>query len=79
MGLIDIKTDDRNGPVSCVQAVAEDDHLFVMTGGGQIVRTPASEVSTVGRNTKGVKMMTVEDGDSVVCCDVLPGAAATEE
>jgi DNA gyrase subunit A len=71
-GLIDIKTGDRNGPVSCVKAVSDDDHLIVMTAAGQIMRTSAGEVSSVGRNTKGVKMMAVEADDSVVCCDVLP-------
>ena len=71
-GLIDIKTGDRNGPVSYVKAVSDDDHLIVMTAAGQIMRTSAGEVSSVGRNTKGVKMMAVEADDLVVCCDVLP-------
>jgi DNA gyrase subunit A len=74
-GLIDIKTGDRNGPVACVKAVGPDDHLVVMTGGGQIMRTEVSEVSTVSRNTMGVTVMTVEDGDAVVCCDVVPGGS----
>ncbi|PSQ15072.1 DNA gyrase subunit A [Halobacteriales archaeon QS_8_69_26] len=73
MGLVDIKTGDRNGPVACVKAVEEEDHLVVMTADGQIMRTPADEVSRVGRNTMGVTVMDVDDGDAVVSTDVLPG------
>jgi DNA gyrase subunit A len=78
MGLVDIKTGDRNGPVSCVKAVDAADHLIVMTEQGQIMRTRASEVSAVNRNTKGVKVMTVEDEDRVAAVDVLPATAVPE-
>ena len=78
MGLVDIKTGDRNGPVSCVKAVDAADHLIVMTEQGQIMRTRANEVSAVSRNTKGVKIMTVEDEDRVAAVDVLPATAVPE-
>jgi len=78
MGLVDIKTGDRNGPVSCVKAVDAADHLIVMTEQGQIMRTRANEVSAVSRNTKGVKVMTVEDEDRVAAVDVLPATAVPE-
>jgi len=74
-GLIDIKTDDRNGPVRAVKAVAGDDHLVVMSGAGQIMRCPVADVSTVGRNTKGVTIMDVEADDGVATVDVIPGDA----
>ncbi|PSQ32294.1 DNA gyrase subunit A [Halobacteriales archaeon QS_9_67_15] len=71
-GLIDIKTDDRNGLVSTVKAVAEDDHLLIMSEAGQIMRIRAGDVSEVGRNTKGVVVMRLEDGDRVASVDVVP-------
>jgi len=71
-GLIDIKTGDRNGQVVDVKAVEEDDHLVVMSEAGQIMRCPVADVSTVGRNTKGVVIMDVEGDDSVACMDVIP-------
>ena len=77
-GLIDIKTGDRNGPVSAVKAVAEDDHLLVMSEVGQIMRCPVADVSTVGRNTKGVKIMDVEDDDSVATVDVIPARPSND-
>ncbi len=73
-GLIDIKTDGRNGPVTEVKAVSDDDGLVIMSERGQIMRTRASEVSRVGRNTMGVIVMDVEAGDAVSSVDVLPGS-----
>jgi len=75
-GLIDIKTGDRNGRVVAVKAVSDDDHLVAMSERGQIMRTRAADVSVVGRNTMGVVLMTVEDGDRVASVDVLPASAA---
>ncbi len=74
-GLIDIKTDDRNGPVTAVKAVTADDSLVIMSENGQIMCTRAGEISTVGRNTKGVTVMDVEEGDAVASVDVLPAAS----
>ncbi|MEF8825573.1 MAG: DNA gyrase subunit A [Halapricum sp.] len=71
-GLIDIKTGERNGPVVGVKAVANDDHIVVMSEAGQIMRCPVADISTVGRNTKGVVIMRVGADDSVACVDVLP-------
>ncbi|QCC51376.1 DNA gyrase subunit A [Halapricum salinum] len=78
-GLIDIKTDERNGPVTDVKAVEEDDHIVVMSASGQIMRCPVADISTVGRNTKGVVIMDVDEGDSVACVDVLPAEPASED
>ncbi|ELZ18063.1 DNA gyrase subunit A [Haloterrigena salina JCM 13891] len=74
-GLIDIKTGDRNGPVTAVKAVDDDDQLVMMSEDGQIVRTRVDEISTVGRNTMGVIVMDVEDGDAVASVDDIPAAA----
>ncbi|UTF55201.1 DNA gyrase subunit A [Natronosalvus rutilus] len=71
-GLIDIKTNERNGPVTAVKAVTEDNELVLMSERGQIMRTRASEISTVGRNTMGVTVMDVEAGDAVASVDVIP-------
>jgi len=72
MGLIDIKTDERNGPVSTVKAVRPDDHLVIMSEAGQIMRIRAGDVSEVGRNTKGVIVMRLEPEDRVASVDVVP-------
>ena len=71
-GLIDIKTDDRNGPVCSIGTVCPGDHVVAMTGSGQIMRTPVEDVSVVGRNTMGVIVMDVEEGDRMANVDVVP-------
>ncbi len=78
-GLIDIKTNERNGPVTAVKAVTPDDHLVMMSDRGQIMRTRAGEVSTVGRNTMGVTLMDVDAGDAVASVDVIPATAMTDD
>jgi len=78
-GLIDIKTGDRNGPVVDVKAVEDADHLVVMSEAGQIMRCPVADISTVGRNTKGVVIMDVEADDNVACMDVIPEVSSEEE
>ncbi|MEF8854705.1 MAG: DNA gyrase subunit A [Haloarculaceae archaeon] len=71
-GLIDIKTGERNGHVVSVKAVEDTDDVVVMSRSGQIMRCPVGQISTVGRNTKGVKVMDVESGDAVASMTVLP-------
>ncbi len=78
LGLVDIKTDERNGPVVAIKAVAEDDHIVVMTAGGQLMRTPVTEVSTVHRNTKGVVVMRTDEDDAVAAIDVIPADIVSE-
>ena len=77
-GLIDIKTNDRNGRVCELETVAPDDHLFVMSGDGQILRTPVEDLSVVGRNTMGVIVMDVAPGDTVATVDVHAAADGGE-
>ncbi|MFB6153208.1 MAG: DNA gyrase subunit A [Halodesulfurarchaeum sp.] len=70
-GLIDIKTDSRNGPVVALEAVEAGDDLIAMSHDGQILRTPVEEISRIGRNTKGVTVMDLEEADTVACLDIL--------
>ena len=64
-GLVDIDTGKRNGPVAAVAAVPETADLVVFSEAGQIMRTRVDEISRVGRNTMGVTVMTLENGDQV--------------
>ena len=68
-GLIDIKTNERNGHVCEVETVGISDELFMMSRKGQILRTPVNDISTVGRNTMGVIVMDLEDTDTVASVD----------
>jgi DNA gyrase subunit A len=63
-GVLDIKTDDRNGRVVTMKAVGEEDELFLVTR-KKIVRTAVSDFRIIGRNTKGVKVVNLEDDDRI--------------
>ncbi len=76
-GLIDIKTNTRNGPVCAIESVCPDDNLVVMSEGGQIMRIRVDDISTYGRNTMGVTVMDLDSGDHVAAVDVIP--AVTED
>jgi len=73
-GLIDIKTDARNGRVSTAKAVTDDDDLVIMSEQGQIMRIRSGDISQVGRNTKGVTIIELDDGDAVASVTVVPAA-----
>lgn len=64
-GVIDIKADERNGQVVNLTAVREDDEVLLMTQQGKIIRSKVSDVSIIGRNTKGVRVVNLSDGDLV--------------
>jgi DNA gyrase subunit A len=71
-GLIDIKTSDRNGPVVAIAKVTEGDEVMLTTTGGILIRTPVADMRLIGRNTQGVRLIRVEEGDSVSSLAKLP-------
>ncbi len=64
-GLRDIRTSERNGPVVGVLAVHDDDDVMLITTQGMVNRTHISEIRVVGRNTQGVRVMNLNEGDKV--------------
>lgn len=71
-GLRDIKTTDRNGPVVGSVAVRDDDEVLVMTARGKLQRIMVSEISVIGRNTQGVRIMSLDEGDAVAAVVRVP-------
>jgi DNA gyrase subunit A len=71
-GLIDIKTSERNGPVVAIAKVSDADEVMLTTTRGILIRTPVSTVNMIGRNTQGVRLIRVEEGDSVGSLARLP-------
>ncbi len=65
-GRIDIKADERNGRVVAVHSTLESDDLMFISRGGMIVRIRASEVRLVGRNTLGVRVVKLQEDDTLV-------------
>jgi DNA gyrase subunit A len=71
-GLRDIKTTDRNGPVIGIARVDDNDEVIVMTARGKIQRIAAADISVIGRNTQGVKIMTLDEEDTLAAVVRVP-------
>jgi DNA gyrase subunit A len=71
-GLRDIKATERNGPVVSIVRVDDSDELLMMTARGKIQRIKASDVSVIGRNTQGVRIMTLDEDDSLAAVVRVP-------
>jgi DNA gyrase subunit A len=65
-GLIDIKTTERNGRVVGLVQVKDQDEVMLVTNGGMLIRMKVGEISVIGRNTQGVRLITLESGDEKV-------------
>ncbi|RLB96399.1 MAG: DNA gyrase subunit A [Deltaproteobacteria bacterium] len=65
-GVITIKTTERNGLVVAILAVTDEDDLMLLTDRGKIIRMPVKDISVIGRNTQGVRLITMEPGERVV-------------
>ncbi len=65
-GIINLKVTDKTGPVVQVMEVAADDQVMVITAFGKIIRTNVRDISLLGRPTQGVRLIHLEEGDTVV-------------
>ena len=65
-GIITIKTSERNGPVVYSYQVNDSDQLMIITEHGKIIRFRVGDISVIGRNTKGVKLIDLGEGEKVV-------------
>jgi len=65
-GRQDIRTTSRNGPSAVAMGVYEDEDVVVISRGGQLVRMPGASISSYGRGTQGVRVVSLNGGDSVI-------------
>ncbi len=73
-GVIDIKSTERNGPVIQAKFCREDDDIMFITTSGMIVRTHVADVSSIGRNTQGVRLVNLKGEDKLVSVEVVSGS-----
>ena len=71
IGLKDIQTSRRNGPVVALTCVTDRHEVFLVTEQGQIIRMRAADLRPIGRDTQGVKLMDLAEGDRVVSLALL--------
>lgn len=70
-GVIDIKTDSRNGDVVSLRSVSEDDEILIVTKLGKIIRTKVKSVRIISRNTRGVRLVRLDDDDEVISVEKI--------
>jgi DNA gyrase subunit A len=78
-GLRDIRTSNRNGNVIGIARVTDEDEIFMMTAKGKIQRIAAADINVIGRNTQGVRIMNVDDDDSLVAVVRVPAEEESDE
>ncbi len=65
-GIVTIKTTQRNGVVVYACQVTDPDQLMIITEQGKIIRLKVADISVIGRNTQGVKLIEIAEGEKVV-------------
>ena len=78
-GVIGIQTSDRNGPVVGAAQVSESDEIMLISDKGTLVRTRVNEVSVQGRNTQGVRLIRLKDGENLVGLEQVDEPEEVEE
>ena len=71
VGVINIKVTDKNGKAVTIKTVKDDDELLVITQSGIAIRIPANQISVIGRNTQGVRVIKLEQADKVTSVAVV--------
>jgi DNA gyrase subunit A len=65
-GVIALQISERNGRVVGALLVKPDDEIMLISSSGTLVRTPVSDISIQGRNTQGVRLIRLDEGDRLV-------------
>ncbi len=77
-GVRDIKTTARNGKAVDIVAVTDADEILMVTASGKIQRLRAGDINVIGRNTQGVRIIRLEDGDKLVSMACIPAEIAKD-
>ena len=78
-GIITMKTTEKTGRVIGVHQVTDDDQLMMVANKGKIIRLRVKDISTIGRNTQGVRLIEMEEGERVVAVARLAEKEDEEE
>ena len=78
-GLISIKTSDRNGEQVGAVLVNDDDEIMLITDGGTLVRTRVADVSQLGRDTQGVRMIKLSNAETLIGIERIEGLDGVDD
>jgi DNA gyrase subunit A len=79
-GVIALQISERNGQMVGALLVKPDDEIMLISSSGTLVRTPVGEISIQGRNTQGVRLIRLDEGDRLVGLEriIADGAEGAE-
>lgn len=77
-GIINLKVSSKNGPVVSVRKVKETDDIMVISNKGKLIRTPVKNISTIGRSTQGVRVITLSGEETVNAIAVIAEVEVVE-
>jgi DNA gyrase subunit A len=78
-GVVNMKTTERNGSVVATLQVTEESDVMIITHDGKVIRVHANEIREAGRSTQGVRLLRLEEGDSVAAAAVLQEESEEEK
>jgi DNA gyrase subunit A len=78
-GVVSIQVNERNGDVIGAALVADDNEIMLITDGGTLVRTRVAEISVLGRNTQGVRLIGLSKGEKLAGLEPIVDEQADEE
>jgi DNA gyrase subunit A len=78
-GVFAIKTSERNGNVVGVLPVVDDDQVMLIANSGKIIRMPMDTIRIIGRNTQGVRLINLDEGELVVGLSMLAREEAVDD
>jgi len=78
-GVVNMKTTDRNGSVVAALQVTEDSDVMIITHNGKVIRVHANEIREAGRSTQGVRLLRLDEDDSVAAAAVLQEESEEEK
>src|SRR5947199_2725669 len=64
-GIITMRTTDKTGRVEGVRMVTDDDQIMLVTSGGKVIRLRVNEIRVIGRNTQGVRLIGLDEGEHI--------------
>ena len=73
-----MKVNEKTGGVVGALGVRDGDEIMLITVGGQMVRTPVAPIREAGRNTQGVKLVNLDEGDKLQAIAPVVGEAAED-
>lgn len=78
-GIIAMKLTAKTGNIAEIKPVTESDDLMIITNNGQVIRTKISGISLLGRNTQGVRLINLKDGEAVVAVEKIVDPESDED